>query len=214
MINFYLKRISFFSFFIFSLSNLRAQSTDFATWSAIEINHPFNKKTDFRFTEQLRLNNGSSSYKVSYSDFGLSYKISKHFSVAANYRLNITPIDLQHRFYADVSISQKINKLSGSFRLRFQKQFEIANNPTNYLRPKFSFKYKLSKQIVPYTAFESGYRIYNKGNRFDFYRIYLGSSFNLNKFMSMDLYYLLSGEFNVNDPSTAHIAGLTLAFDL
>lgn len=196
------------------VNSMFAQTTDFGTWTTLELNHSFTKDLSARFSQQLRLEQGSEVFKSTFSDLGLSYKINKHWSVAGDYRLITTPLDLQHRFYADATYSKKFHKLSLNTRLRYQKQFEVANFPVNYIRPKLSLKYKINKQIVPYTAFESGYRIFYKGNRFDFYRIYLGTSIDLNKMMSVDLYYLFTTEINVTNPGTNHIAGFTLAFDL
>jgi len=201
------------SMIILLCTNVIAQTTDFATWTSIEFTHSFNKDLKFGFQQQLRLDEGSTHFKSTFSDFNLGYDLNKHWSIACAYRMITTPLDLQHRFYGDVSYGHKFHKFSTTLRLRYQKQFEIANLPQNYIRPKIGLKYKYSKQIIPYSAFESGYRIYYKGSRFDFYRFYLGCEFNFSKHMGIDLYYLLTGEFNVNDPTTTHVAGVNLAFD-
>ena len=186
------------------------ETTGSGTWNGLDLKYKVSKKIDLNFCPQLRSVLSPPQFGSLLLETGLDYSVAKNLAVSAFYRYDIKPIASQHRVYFDVSGQHKFNKkISSELRLRIQRQFGLNKLPDNYLRPKLSIKYKLSKKISPFISGELFFHIYYKGNEFDNFRFQAGVNWDLKHSMSLKTYYLLDSEFNVYASGRQHIAGIT-----
>lgn len=188
---------------------------DFGTWVSVDATKKLNKKTDVNLSEQIRLFNNSTQFRASFTDLGIQRELTKKISLSFDYllitRANMQPF--QHRLFADITYTKKINKFSTDFRVRFQKKFEREKLPENYIRPKISFKYKISKKLKPYMAAEGFYHINYAGNNFDDVRFFIGCEYAYSDSKSIKLYYALDREINVAYPVQTNILGISWSLD-
>jgi len=101
-------------------------------------------------------------------------------------------------------------------RGRYQSQYTNINTsetggvPRNYLRSKFALKYNTEKKTSPFISIEF-YNLLNdpSGKAFvNNIRYQFGLDYELNKFSSISLSYLINEEVNVNNPWTSYITAI------
>lgn len=205
--------ICYFSLFI-AEKTIAQEIIGSGAWIGVDIKYKLSKKFDLNFCPQLRTVTTPPQFGSLLLEAGLDYDVAKNFSASAFYRFDIKPASFQNRIYIDLSYQHKLNKkFVAELRLRIQRQFERNSLPDNYLRPKFSIKYKLNKKISPFISGELFYHVNYKGNEFDNFRFQPGINWELKHNMSLKTYYLLDYEFNVNTPGMQHIAGITFGKD-
>ena len=207
--------VSVFIFLFLFSSKLFAQDVvGSGAWLGLDLKHKLSKKWDINFCPQLRTLFSPLQFNSVLLEGGLDYDATKNITLSGFYRADLSVTAIQHRVYADFSFDHKFKKkITGSIRLRAQRQFERANIPDNYLRPKLSFKYKLTKKITPFISGELFYHVYYKGNQFDNFRFETGANLDLKHNRSIKAYYLLDKEFNVKAAGMQHIAGLTFGME-
>ncbi|MCK4663352.1 MAG: DUF2490 domain-containing protein [Bacteroidales bacterium] len=213
--------------FFINLSCIYSQVNDFESWSCIEIKKKITKKIEFIFEEELRLNDNSTKIKKIYSDIGLSYSFNKHIKLVGYYRfIKKRKYDSyysnRHRLYADIFLKNKFNRLTIAYRTRYQAKYvdiyssEDGFIPRKYNRNKLSLKYDIKKNpISPYCSFEAYYQLNNpEGNEFDKIRYTCGIDYKFNKRNSLDIYYRLQKQININNPVNSYILGLKYCYSI
>jgi len=187
------------------------ENTGSGVWLGLDLKYKFSKKIDLNFCPQWRSVISPPQFGSLLLEAGLDYSVAKNLTASAFYRYDIKPDAVQQRVYLDLSGQHKfIKKISTELRIRIQRQFGLNKIPVNYLRPKLSIKYKLSKKVSPFISGELFYHLYYKGNEFDNFRFQAGVNWDLKHSMSLKTYYLLDSEFNVYASGRQHIAGITL----
>ncbi len=68
--------------------------------------------------------------------------------------------------------------------------------------------YNLSRLIDPFVAGEMYYRIWNKPNELQKYRLDFGLDWRLSKKSALTTFYRYQKEINVNNPVSDHIIGI------
>ena len=192
---------------VFSL----AQNSDFEFWPSAELQTNLSKKFRLSVEQQLRLDNNASQFKNTFTEAGLRYRLSDYFSVRANYRFIIKPNDIEHRISGDILARYQKKKfpLRFNYRLRYQKTYRGGGrDPVNFIRNKMQISYNLSKVVDPFIAGELYYRIWNKTNEFQKYRLDAGLEWRLSKKSVLAVFYRLQKEINVNNPATDHVIGM------
>ncbi len=217
MINFNFRCILILIFcllFFIPAKTFAQENTGSGVWLGLDLKYKFSKKIDLNFCPQWRSVLSPPQFGSLLLEAGLDYSVAKNLTASTFYRYDIKLDGQQHRIYLDISGQHKFTKkISGELRVRIQRQFERNNLPDNYLRPKLSIKYKLSKKISPFIASELFYHIYYKGNELDDFRFQSGINWELKHNMSLKTYYQLDYEFNVYAPGVQHIVGITFGKD-
>jgi len=211
----------FLSAFLLLLTvSASGQNNDAALWLSVNVEKLLTSKTSVTFTEECRLNENISRAGTVFTDLGISHKLNKTFTVSLNYRFiqrrNLdASYSTRHRFYVDVSGRRKAGKFSFTLRERVQFQIRDYNSsetgriPEWYLRSKLSVKYSLGRKITPMVSAEVYFQLSNPGNNeIDNLRLAAGFEYEINKRHSIEPYYLIQRELNVNDPVTDYIIGL------
>ncbi len=200
----------------FYCSSLQAQDiTGSGVWFGNDLKYLPSKKIDINFSCEYREVVTPPQFGALLFEPSLDYNFSKHLTLSAGYRFDIRQDYLfRHRSFADISYDAKlVKKISATFRMRYQKDFQIGEFNDNYLRPKLSVKYKLSKKISPFVYGEIFYHLWFKGNQFDDIRISGGINYDFTKKYSVKLYYLNDKEFNVSFPLTQSVIGISFGED-
>ena len=89
-----------------------------------------------------------------------------------------------------------------------------GRNPIKYLRNKLAVSYNFSKLVDPFIASELYFRIRNKPNEFQKYRLDVGLDWRLGKKCNLSTFYRLQKEINVNNPALEHVIGIGYSYTL
>ena len=117
-----------------------------------------------------------------------------------------TSYDDNYRFTSDLKI--KTNWLNSDIRFsnRLRYQYNLSKKKdTQIIRDKIKCKYKLTKSVLPYLAFESFYSIYNSD--IQTWRLYLGSEFEL-IYNKVDVFFISE----LNDKTDMHYTNQVIGF--
>lgn len=210
-----MKSLLLFPFLLLlSLPNCFAQTTDFQTWSTVSLQKSFSKKISVTLQQELRLDDNSTQFHLTFTDAEFKYKLTKWFNATANYRFIVKPDEIDHRIYSDLYYLWKNKKIEAELRLRVQHEFVPNDVDENYLRPKLELSYKIKKKWEPYISEELFYHVlYYKGDKFDESRLSAGTHYDFDKRNSIKAYYMYEQEFNVNDALHAHVLGVAYEYD-
>ena len=201
-----------------------AQVNDAGLWASINVEKKLTSKFALTLTEEARMNENISELGTAFSEIGATYKIKKYISIGVSYRfIQHRRVDdfysFRHRYMIDLVLKKKIKKFAFTLRERFQTQYADLNSSENgkvpdyYLRNKLTVKYDFDKKYTPFIAAELFYQLSNqKGNEIDNTRYSAGFEYKFNKKVSVDLFYLINREINVNDPWTDYVVGFGLNY--
>lgn len=131
----------------------------------------------------------------------VNYKLIKNVSLGASFRYTAkieikdeyeqqkcTSYEDKYRLTGDLKI--KTNWLNSDIRFsnRLRYQYNLSKKKDKQIiRNKVKCKYKLTKRVLPYLAFESFYSVHN--SNFETCRLYLGSEFEL-KYNEVDVFFM------------------------
>ena len=216
----------FFTIFIFAFAAnyALAQVNDAGVWASINVEKKINSKVALQLSEEVRFNENVSEVGTAFTEIGANYKLSKYIAVGVSYRfIQKRKVDdfysFRHRYNVDVAFKYKYKKLSMSLRERLQTQYANVNSSedgkvaTRYLRNKLTLKYNLERKYTPFVAGELFYQLTNvEGNEFDNVRYTVGVDYEINKKVSLELFYLINKEFNTNNPVTDYVSGFGFTY--
>ena len=203
-----IRRILFFAFLTTLPSLAYSQSKDFGIWYCINGEVKLIKHLNLDLSGNIRTFRDASKIDESFGEVGLTYKISKHFSLAGAYRLsdkieNDLRYHLIHKWLVSVKGGGDIGNLSisGRFMLQMQKKTYMKNADDSILyyhgRLKLAAKYKFhSFPVDPYFSFETFWPMFKPSeNRIDKNRFTLGVEYKLNKRHSFQLAYIYQRDY-------------------
>lgn len=137
---------------------------------------------------QLRYTDNFDYLETYLFELGASYKLNKHFELAAYYRFfnkkkdEINDWNARHRYYGEIKYDTKIGPLKFEDRLRYQHQFKDNDGEIgfdkSYFRNKFELNYPNKSNFTPYVSADFFYLI---GDKIDQVRPKAGFSYKLNK---------------------------------
>jgi len=205
---------------------LKAQVKDAGLWTALSIETKLSKKISVGLSQEFRFNENISELGTAFTEAGLSYKLNKHFQIAANYRFTQKRrtddnYNLKNRIYFDVKYGKKVKPIQITFRSRFQDEFSTtvysskASIADFYLRNKLNLEWDLDKPFAPYISIE----LFSPLNfphefLFDNIRSSAGIEYSLTKKQKFDIYYMVQKELNVSLPEIDFIMGIGYSFKL
>jgi hypothetical protein len=204
--------------------NVTAQVNDAGLWMDVNIEKKITRSLAVEFTEEVKLYENITEVGTIYSDLGLTYDFLKRFRVGGSVRFTNQKrlddsYDSRFSYYFDFSFREKIKPLVFIVRLRYQSQFtdmftsEGGTVPKNVFRPKATIKYEITKHIRPGASAELFFLLGgNYPESFVQWRTSLGVEYVINRSNSLELYYMLKKEVNVNNPLTSYIIGLSYSF--
>ena len=207
-----------------------SQSADISegeAWFGASYKLKFANKLDIQIEEQLRLDNDLDRVKKSFTEIGLDYEILKDFEVGVKYRFSIVPNSFAEDAVAksafnlsriSVDLSYELDKknfpLSLEYRTRFQDTKELyTDQKITFWRNKFSLEWKATKDIEPFVAYESFFRL-NQKNEFRQDRYTVGVEWRINKEMDISTFYRVDQQINKKINGRQNIVGIMFAYSM
>ncbi len=186
----------------------------------VDYNRTLPAKLEFTSKVQLRTILGPQHIYYMILQVGLEYEIFETLSLAGTYRYSLAPtaksenllksLDDKRRYTAELKYKHPRfdNGIRLSYRLRYQHSATHEGKSKDYLRNRLKVDSKLTKELRPYIAFESYYRLgKNEMNRF---RLYLGSEIKVAR-TEIELSYIFETKtHDDNGRWTFHMIGLFL----
>ncbi|MGE0562512.1 MAG: DUF2490 domain-containing protein [Flavobacteriales bacterium] len=197
-----------------------AQVNDAGLWLNVGLEKKITQKFSAQFSHALRYNENISELGTSFSEIGLSYKIIKPLTFNVVYRFaQKKRVDdfysNRHRYAFNVVYRLKIHQFKLNFREQYQSSYkdigtsETGSIPTNHFRSKITIAYDLEKKYTPFISYELFYEIVEY---IDNMRYKVGVEYELDKFNTFNLYYMIDKEMNVKKPWTSYVIGLGYNF--
>jgi hypothetical protein len=226
-----LKEVRFLFFLTLTLGFLfgttaTGQIRDAGLWTSASFEVKVVKKLTATISQEFRFNENITELGTVFTDAGLTYKLNKHFQVAANYRfMQKRRFDnyysFRHRLYIDLKYEEKIKPFQIQIRSRVQDQYADIGRasdggiPEYYLRNKMSINLDLDKPYSPYISVELFSPLhYPATSAFDNIRTSAGVEYSFSKHHKADLFYMIQKELNVSRPETDFILGLGYSYKL
>ena len=202
-----------------------AQYNDAQLWENISIDKDIFRRWNLNFNHEGRIVDNASRFVYGYGDFGLAFKYSKKFKIAADYVIVFKQTDkrpsIRHQWYLATTYKIKKKRWELAWREMLQQQVQDIYSsdfgavPDNYIRSKFTLNYSFKKgamyRIKPYAATELYYRLSNydkEGPGFKRNRYYLGGYYAFNKKTELELYYMIEKNYNIINPPTNYVFGI------
>lgn len=186
-----------------------SQIDDSQLWTGFTLGLSPNKKWSFDLEQQARYRE-SFTFHRTFTQLGLTRRMSKRWNFTLSYRHTLVPQDVSRkRLMMDFSYANK-KKRDFRFGMRFRLQnsvTSITGNHKSYARFKLKFGYNLSKLVDPFVAGEGFFRIISK-NEYRGWRATAGLKWRLHKRFSLSTYARIDETINVAEPSTVAIYGL------
>lgn len=189
---------------------------DTELWTGATFELQLNEKFRAEIEQQVRFNDTLSSYKSTFTEPGIRYKLNKHISFKVKYRYTVRPDDDNRSrisFSGYYRWSKKKFPLSFQYRLKFQDTKEQnTGKKFTFLRNKFTIQYNLSKKADPFLAYEHFYK-FNKKNEPRAWRFTAGFDWKLIKSLELSTFYRYEEEMNVKKPEAQHIIGIMFTYE-
>lgn len=212
------KGISLLLLLIF-LQPVYGQQNDAGLWLSAAIEKKLNKKFSATLTQELRLNENISEAGTIFTEAGVDYRFAKRWNAGLSYRfIQRRRADdfysIRHRYMADLSYRLRIKKFAVTPRLRYQIQYRDINTsengkvPSKYFRGKMTARYNFEKRYTPFISAEVFYQLGIKEKFVDNLRYMAGFDYEISKFHSLNIFYMINKEVQVNDPVTEYNFGL------
>ena len=190
-----------------------AQQQRYSAWLEAKTEIELFKDVDLTITQMFRSDLLPYSFGQVNTELSASYKLNKHWRVGAEYRYIQTDNQQRNRYAISAKYIDGINDFELAIRSQYQMETSSTALPEYVFRNKGSLGYELTKDLMPYMAFELFYRQYFRENIFDEYRLAGGLEWELNKHNDVDIFYIYSREFNVSNPDFRHIFGLSYKYN-
>ncbi len=197
---------------------LFGQTSDFRTWTGINIDGEIVKDLEFQVTSELRLDENSSMYQSLVNDLRIQYDVAKFLDAGIIYRHSVK-YNLRdgyyhsNRFSGFLSFRYDIKRLRFNYRALYEEEYSRIYSSENGMIPermhrhKFGAKYNIRKNPITPEISSELFFVMDK-NEPDFlgmFRINAGASYRINKHWRLKILYRYQHEVNVNNPSTSHI---------
>lgn len=185
----------------------------------------FDKSLDVSAELNVRFQNFSELDKF-FPSVTAKYKVADWFKPSLEYRYIVSRNKWGnypggHRLNFNTQFYKDFSKFELKLRGRYQYSFDAISEAENYqpdfdnaLRIKPEVEIKLDGDFTPYISAEWFYSMRNStlGNRFNKFRLSIGTSIKLSKEHSIDVKYMYDTEINLPTPEKRHILGVSYGF--
>lgn len=162
---------------------------DTESWSSIgfETKLPYSIGLDLE--QGLRVKDQMSSFKQTFTEVSLSYKIFDGLRIFIPIRYAIFEDKTKQRISAGGSYKYDLKPLSFKYRSKFQMTFEEDEPSRELVRNKFSIDYKINKKFKSYISGEV-FHLYDLDQyQYDEYRISTGMNVSIKKKRQLKIFY-------------------------
>ena len=168
-----------------------------------------------KVSEQIRFDQDISKFESNLIDIGVQYKPLDFMKFAAFYRLKSRTDEKNHVMILSAYAEKEIKRLSMEYRLRFDNEPNQDKDNEYYLRNRLELYYNIKGPVDPFISGELFYRFnYDKGDRFNSYRLRIGTDFKIAKNQKLTLHYTYDSEFNMKKIDIKRVIGLFYTIEL
>ena len=212
----------FFTAFILNVFILvAAQETkvvrDLQLWTGLKVAKTFAKDWTISLEEEFRFKNNISQVNHYFTEAGLRYGINKNFSLGAAYRFTRdqkkdSSYVNQSRYHFDLRYKGKIDFLTLSYRVRYQKEsgelevFDASVPYARYFRNRLGIRMNSLKYIEPYATAEI-FQVFTPyfSPEFYYYRIVAGVGIEPGNIGEFKLAWGFNREFSATNPAMIYM---------
>jgi len=183
-------------------------------WTSVSFEKKLPYSLKLEFEQELRLDDQLSTFKQTFSELSLSYKVFDGFSLQIPFRYSTYKDKIKQRLSFGGSYRYSFKPMSLKYRTRFQRTFEEGEITEDLIRNKFTIEYKLDKNIEPYVSSE-WFHSYNEDPvQFDEYRISFGLTVDIMERSSIKIFYIFKKEDITKSPDKIGVFGLAYSFKM
>ncbi len=202
-----------------AISPLSAQVNDAGLWISLNAEKKLTSRFSVSLSAESRMNENITEAGTVFTDLGLDYRLHQNVRVSANYRFSCKrrlddSYSKRHRWYAQLTIREKLNRIRVSFRTRFQTQFTDMYSsvdgkvPEYYTRFRLNLSYDNKSPLEPYVNAEVFLPVAKpQFAGIDQVRFIGGVEYRINRMHMIDLFYLFQREYGVRYPEADYVVG-------
>ena len=183
-------------------------------WTSITFEKKLPLSFKIELEQELRFKDQLSTFKQTFSEVSVSYKVFKGLSFNIPYRYIIFEDKIKQRLSLGGSYKFSLKPISFKTRTKFQRTYEDEEDQDDLIRNKMSIHYKWNKKIEPYVSGEI-FHIHNTGkDQFDEYRFSFGLAVNLPRKNSIKIFYVFKKEdITKSNPGMINVFGVGYGFE-
>ena len=190
---------------------------DNESWTSVSFEKKLPYSLKLEFEQELRLLDQLSTFKQTFSELSLSYKVFDGLILQVPYRYSTYKEQdkVKQRLSIGGSYKYSFKPVSLKYRARIQRTFEKKNPSEDLIRNKCTIAYKLHKKLEPYISSELSHSYDEDPLQLDEYRMSFGLTVDINKKNSMKIFYIFKKEdLTESDPNVTNIFGLAYSFKM
>lgn len=206
------------------------ETSDFQSWSALELQYKLKKKWNFTLEGQWRLKDNLSVTDQYFMQLGGEYELLKNFEVGLGLRYiknndtrgNIQGFEDHFRWHFDAAYSYDIKRFELKHRIRYQNKDELGisvaegDDIKHRLRFKTNVGYNFKRWKLDPKFSAEVFNRFEKGQQSEFnkYRLSFGTSYKMKQLGKLGLYYRYEKDFKRTPAETFHIVELKYTYEL
>ena len=188
---------------------------DNESWTSIGFERKLSSSLKLEFEQEIRLEDQASTFKQTFSDVSLSYKVFDGLRIQIPFRYSTFKDKIKQRISFSGSYKYSFKPMSLKYRTRFQRTFEKNETPEDLVRNKFTIEYKMDKNIEPYISSELFHSYNEDPVQLDEYRISFGLRVDIMENSSIKIFYIFKKEdLTKSDPDEINVFGLAYSFKM
>ena len=188
---------------------------DNESWTSIGFEKKLPYKLKLEFEQELRFKDQISTFKQTFSDISLSYKVFDGLRIQIPYRYIVYKDKIKQRLSFSGSYKYSFKPVDLKYRTKFQRTYEDKESTDDMIRNKFSIQYKLGKKVEPYISGELFHPYNGEPKQLDEYRISFGLTVDIMKKNSIKIFYIFKKEdLTKSDPDEINVFGLDYSFKM
>jgi len=182
------------------------------SWTSVSFEKKLSYSFKLEFEQELRLTDQDqeSTFKQTFSELSLFYKVFEGFNIQVPYRYSIFKDNNKQRIGIGGSYKYSFNPLSLKYRGRIQRTYEKGKKDTEDLtRNRCTITYKINKMFEPYFYSELSHSYLEDPGQLEEYRISIGVTVDLIKKNSIKVFYIFKKEdLSKLDPDEINVFGI------
>ena len=207
------------------------ETNDMEGWSSIELDVKANKNLSFSVSEHLRYRNDITTLKNYFTQAKVKYELFKNFEIGAGIRYitnnddtgNIQGYEPLFRYQFDAIFSDKIDKVTVLFRLRYQNKNELGFSesegdiPVEYTRYRMGFGYRIKALKLNAKLFGEVFneaKTTDSNGGFNRHRYTLRISRKFKNFGTVGMFYANQSDYSTNTKKNKSIIGFKYSYRL
>ena len=188
---------------------------DNESWTSVSFEKKLPYSLKLEFEQELRLADQVSTFKQTFSELSLSYKVFDGLSLQIPYRYSTYKDKVKQRLSIGGSYKYSFKPMSLKYRTRFQRTFEKNETPEDLIRNKCTIEYKMDKNIEPYISSELFHSYNENPVQLDEYRISFGLKVDIMENSSIKIFYIFKKEdLPKSDPDEIGVFGLAYSLKM